>query len=172
MQMALDLETISETYFSGLADPTPQGFMNNAKVGIGTPFEEWPEEIKQLAANYWREIGVEVEIQPIDGTQHTVFLHENSSDGMVAWTSGLTYDAIGQTCSFTTESIWNPVAHEDSEYDSLWEAANAASSIEEQNRLLKAANMRIVEAAPGCVRGRCAAGAGPGQHLRRFPRGA
>ena len=46
MQMALDLETISATYFSGLADPTPQGFLNNAKVGIGTPFEEWPEEIK------------------------------------------------------------------------------------------------------------------------------
>ncbi len=41
MQMALDLETISETYFSGLADPTPQGFLNNAKQGIGTPFEEW-----------------------------------------------------------------------------------------------------------------------------------
>ena len=47
MQMALDLETISETYFSGLADPTPQGFLHNAKLGIGTPFEEWPEEIKQ-----------------------------------------------------------------------------------------------------------------------------
>ena len=183
MQMALDLETISETYFSGLADPTPQGFLNNAKQGIGTPFEEWPEEIKpyyrydpegakqllaeagypdgfktrldylnrfdlnyvELAANYWREIGVEVEIQPIDGTEHTVFLHENKSDGLVAWTSGLTYDAIGQSRSFTTESIWNPVAHDDSEYDALWNAANAASTIEEQNRLLKAANMRIVE---------------------------
>ena len=183
MQMALDLETISETYFSGLADPTPQGFLNNAKAGVGTPFEEWPEEIKpyyrydpegakqllaeagypdgfmtrldylnrfdlnyvELAANYWREIGVEVEIQPIDGTEHTVFLHENKSDGLVAWTSGLTYDAIGQSRSFTTESVWNRVAHDDAEYDALWNAANAATTIEEQNRLLKAANMRIVE---------------------------
>ena len=46
MQMALDLETINETFFSGMGDATPNGLMSNSKAGVGTPFEEWPEEIK------------------------------------------------------------------------------------------------------------------------------
>ncbi len=47
MQMALDLETINEAFFSGFGDATPSGLMANSKAGVGTPFEEWPEEIKQ-----------------------------------------------------------------------------------------------------------------------------
>ena len=46
MQMALDLETINDTFFSGFGNPTPNGIMANSKMGVGTPFEEWPEEIK------------------------------------------------------------------------------------------------------------------------------
>ena len=45
MQMALDLETISETYFKGEADPTPQGMIG--VQGYYIPFEEWPEEVKK-----------------------------------------------------------------------------------------------------------------------------
>ena len=44
LQMALDLETISDTYFAGFArweDPSL-----NAVKGYHTPFEEWPEELK------------------------------------------------------------------------------------------------------------------------------
>ena len=129
MQMALDLETISETFFSGLADPTPHGPIDNSKIGVGTPFEEWPEEIKQyyrhdpegakqllaeagypdgfktrldyterfdisyaeLAANYWREIGVEVEIHTIDNTQSSALARDNSSDGMLAFASAFSF---------------------------------------------------------------------------------
>ena len=46
LQMALDRETIASTYFKGYADPTPQGMMHN-DFHLGTPFDEWPEEIKQ-----------------------------------------------------------------------------------------------------------------------------
>ena len=45
MQMALDLETMNATYFSGYADTTPRGL--NGVQGWSIPFEEWPEEIKQ-----------------------------------------------------------------------------------------------------------------------------
>ena len=46
LQMALDRETISNTYFKGFADPTPHGILHNDGP-YGTPFDEWPEEIKQ-----------------------------------------------------------------------------------------------------------------------------
>ncbi len=47
MQMALDLETISDTYFGGLARWKPQGGVGKAVVGYNTSFDEYPEEVKQ-----------------------------------------------------------------------------------------------------------------------------
>ena len=47
MQMALDLETISETFFKGFASWQPQGLIAEHQIGWSTPFETWPEEIKQ-----------------------------------------------------------------------------------------------------------------------------
>ena len=46
LQMALDRETIAKTYFKGYADPTPHGLIHNDSP-FGTPFDEWPEEVKQ-----------------------------------------------------------------------------------------------------------------------------
>ena len=48
MQMALDRETLHETYFKGWGSPTPNSLLANDLPGVGTPFEEWPEEIKKL----------------------------------------------------------------------------------------------------------------------------
>ena len=45
LQMALDLETINDTYFGGFADWKDPAWLS-AK-GYYTPFEEWPEELKQ-----------------------------------------------------------------------------------------------------------------------------
>ena len=45
LQMALDLETINETYYSGFAKWEPRGF--SVVKGYSTPFEEWPAELKQ-----------------------------------------------------------------------------------------------------------------------------
>ena len=46
MQMALDLPTINKTYWSGLANITPQGPMGEFQTGFVVPFDQWPEEIK------------------------------------------------------------------------------------------------------------------------------
>ena len=45
LQMALDLETINDTYFGGFSDWENPAWIS-AK-GYYTPFEEWPEELKQ-----------------------------------------------------------------------------------------------------------------------------
>ena len=44
LQMALDLETINDTYYDGYAKVEP-GYI--AVKGYHTPFQEWPEELKQ-----------------------------------------------------------------------------------------------------------------------------
>ena len=46
MQMALDLETINNTYWGGQAMTTPQGYFGAGFTGYVTPYEDWPEEIK------------------------------------------------------------------------------------------------------------------------------
>ena len=43
LQMAVDVETISATYFRGATDPTPQGRV--AVPGWYIPYEQWPEEV-------------------------------------------------------------------------------------------------------------------------------
>ena len=45
--MAIDLETINNTYFGGFAKWEPMGHIGYAFPGWYTPFEEWPEEVKQ-----------------------------------------------------------------------------------------------------------------------------
>ena len=45
MQIALDLETVANTYHKGQADPTPQGLVG--VKGYFIPFDQWPEEVKQ-----------------------------------------------------------------------------------------------------------------------------
>ena len=47
MQMALDHETINETFYKGYGLWRPQGLIGNALVGYSTPFEEWPAELQQ-----------------------------------------------------------------------------------------------------------------------------
>ena len=47
MQMAIDLETINETYYRGFAKWQPQGGVGDALKGYYVPFEEWPEAVKQ-----------------------------------------------------------------------------------------------------------------------------
>ena len=47
MQMAVDRETINETYYSGLGKPTPTGVIGDNLKGFYVPFEEWPEEVKK-----------------------------------------------------------------------------------------------------------------------------
>ena len=45
MQMALDVETIANTFYKGYASATPQGMVG--AQGFYVPFEEWPEEVKK-----------------------------------------------------------------------------------------------------------------------------
>ena len=47
LQMAVDRETISATYFRGHGRPAPFGLMLQSQTGWAWPYEEWPDEVKR-----------------------------------------------------------------------------------------------------------------------------
>ena len=47
LQMAVDREKISATYFKGLGDPTPGGLYKQGDQGYSWPYEDWPEDVKK-----------------------------------------------------------------------------------------------------------------------------
>ena len=183
MQMALDPETIANTYFKGMADPTPQGMIHSDNVGTGTPFDEWPEEVKQyyrydperakqllaeagypdgfktrldygnrfdanyaeLVIGYWGEIGVDVELSVKPGPEMVAIQRGHTTDGMMHFSSAATYaDAGTLKAVFTSRSTSNFGNINDPDFDALIERAEAATTLEERNRLTKEANLYAI----------------------------
>ncbi len=189
MQMALDTETMANTYFSGYGEPTPNGFWANDVPGIGTPFEEWPEEVKktynydpagaealldaagykrgadgirfktgmaireyldasyyELAAAYWRDIGVEIEIDVMDiaGFQMVTRDQDTYRIGGLALAFRQTNYVSTLRWIWYTDMPGNN-AYSDPQMDAMIEAAEAAGTIEEQLRILKETNTWIIE---------------------------
>ena len=111
MQMALDRDAIIDSYYGGYAQRDPSGYIGNASGPAHTPFDEWPQELRdayrfnpekaeqlldeagyqrgvdgvrfevtydhreaidlgyvEIASGYWKEIGVEVEINLMETT--------------------------------------------------------------------------------------------------------
>ena len=184
MQMALDLETINNTYFNGAANATPQGVVGDQISGYYTPFEQWPEDVKkgyrhdpegakkllaeagypngfttvvnhfnewdlnytQLAVEYWKAIGVDAEIRPYDRASGGTFINERTWEGMVSaiptWNRNAAWLIRWKGHS---TSVWDVSGIADPELDAIIEAAEAATTIEEQMRYAKQADMILIE---------------------------
>ena len=187
MQMALDHETVHDTYFRGLSKWQPQGLIGEAIVGYNTPFEEWPEEVKksytydpegaekllneagyppgadgirlkatmtvfefaidyfELVAGYWKEIGVDVDVSIPPAGAYGGMVREAKYGDMVSWAAAVQYlapvEPIGYYYSGAT---WNPPHYNDPEYDRLFEAVRDATTVEQQQRAVKAADMYYI----------------------------
>ena len=188
LQMALDLETVNNTYFKGYAQWIPQGLLGKDVIGYNNPFEEWPEEVKQywiydpegaeklldeagyprgadgirfkvplmhgefadlgyteLAATYWREIGIDVEIWLADRATWSGMLREHTLEGLFSGqVAGLDYPPLVPPVWYQSEG-WSPTGVQDPVYDAMYAAAAAATTIEEQIRLVKEADMYIIK---------------------------
>ena len=184
MQMALDLETISETFFKGYARTTPMGLL--ARKGYYIPFEEWPEEVKQyyrydpegaeklldeagyprgpdgirfkttqdllylkdypeIAEEYWREIGVHVTSYQQDAPTYNARYKDQSYGGMTWWNGALPYDPVPMLAQYVSGHRGNRSGISDPVYDAMHEEILAATTIEEQQRLVKEADMYAIE---------------------------
>ena len=187
MQLALDLETINNTMMGGLGDPGPYGILGPATIGFHTPFEEWPEEIKdnyaydperakqllaeagypngfktklmidpartwdsdmdhtQLAAAYWAEIGVDVEIDPVEAAVLVERIQAHTFEGMTRGTSGNAYHPVHVLRVFGhSDGEWVPHAAQDPAYDAIVEAAENAGSREEMMDLANKADQYFI----------------------------
>ena len=126
MQMAIDLEGIDRSVYKGTSAWQPQGIIGEGVSGYFTPFDEWPDEVKdgyrydpaaaealldeagyprgadgtrfktvlnhlyrfplgfsELAATYWAEIGVDVQINVLDGAASTAVRGDRTWEGLI-----------------------------------------------------------------------------------------
>ena len=186
MQMALDLETINNTFYRGYAETTPQGLVG--VKGYFIPFEEWPEEAKkgymydpeaaeklldeagyqrgadgirfktshmihpagnsldftEIVASYWAEIGVDVEIDVAISAEWTERLR--TYEGIVSGISGTIYDPLMVVGWYHSDTHnMNRPRSEWPELDAMVEAAQAATTTEEMQRLIAEADMYAME---------------------------
>ena len=189
MQMALDLETINNTYYKGFADATPQEYLGPGLLGYSNPFETWPAEVKkyyiydpegaeklldeagyprgadgirfrtdlevrccagfshdlgfhQIAATYWKEIGIDVEVKPLETAVWAAHIREATYEGLTSW-GNMDWSPIGQLSHNLSTSAWNGPLTQDLVYDAMVQAVVDATTIEEQQRLSREASMYI-----------------------------
>ena len=191
MQMALDLETVNDSYFDGWAKWKPQGLVGDGAVDYFIPFDEWPAEVKKgyeydpegaeqlleeagyprgedgvrfrttlasenyfsdpalsdIAASYWEAIGVDVEIQtPSDRAAHGASIREHTYEsGMISAYMGYDRSPTLVMRSWAhSEGGYNQPGIRDPHLDSLIEAAEQATTWEEQQRLIKEADQYVI----------------------------
>jgi peptide/nickel transport system substrate-binding protein len=191
MQMALDLETVNDSYFDGWAKWKPQGLIGDGAVDYFIPFDEWPAEVKKgyeydpegaeqlleeagyprgedgvrfrttlasenyfsdpalsdIAASYWEAIGVDVEIQtPSDRAAHGASIREHTYEsGMISAYMGYDRSPTLVMRSWAhSEGGYNQPGIRDPHLDSLIEAAEQATTWEEQQMLIKEADQYVI----------------------------
>ena len=111
-------------------------------LNVGTP--HWDVAYNELAASYWAEIGVDVEVRASEWAGFIPKLHEGDFD-MFAFISGYEWDPIGEILQMTSDSTWNPAHVRDPVYDAMVADVQAATTIEERQRLTKLVDMYIIE---------------------------
>ncbi len=177
MQMALDVETMNDTYYKGYSDTIPRGRVGRGMKGAFL-FEEWPEELKkgysydptraealldeagyprggdgmrfkttmlawpfhdlnlvELQAAYWREIGVDVDLDvAADGAQ--LVARQAAADfGMTVLNNGTEADPVTAVSWYWSGHPRNAVVL-DPQYDAMYDALLAATTYEEETRLI------------------------------------
>ena len=187
MQMALDLDTINDTFFKGRADTTPHGQLGDSLKGFFVPFDEWPEEVKkgymydpegaedlldeagyprgadgirfktsylhrpqleisysELAASYWREIGVELEIQVPSSDTELPALRE-SREALMGHSAAAHYYSELHVTGWYTGAVQNRAFLSDPQVDAMIDALRATTDLEEYMGLFREIDLYSVE---------------------------
>ncbi len=117
---------------------------------LTVPFDVWEGRdlgFFELQAAYWRDIGVNVEINPMDGATYVAFAQSGAAEGMTSRESGgttgdpaVTLRAVGYP-----GAAWNIPKGDDPELSALIDAAAETTDQAEYTRLAKEADLRLTE---------------------------
>ena len=100
----------------------------------------------EIAASYWAEIGVDVELDVFeDWTAYHEGLFSGTYEGMMGSISGTLFDPVMSVGWYRSDAQWNRPLHQWPELDALVDAALAATTTEEQQRLIAEADMYTIE---------------------------
>ena len=100
----------------------------------------------QIAMDYFRKIGIEVEIQAITRAEHSEISVNHTYLGLRTETWAEEYaSGLAMLSAYWSKNAWNPNNINDPVYDEYYENAVAATTLEEQQEWARKANMHIVE---------------------------
>ncbi len=99
----------------------------------------------QIAVEYFRAIGIGVEMSLNDRTTHNARIQGHQMKGLITDSTNVDYGAFPAISSPTKGHLWNTPNVNDPVYDAMVRAVDAATTLEEQIRLVKEADMYIIE---------------------------
>ena len=99
----------------------------------------------EIAASNWAEIGVDVEIDPLTATEYNERLFSRTYEGMVSAIAGALHDPLMLVGYYRSDAQYNWPGSQWPELDGMVDAALAATSFEEQQRLVREAGMYAIE---------------------------
>ena len=102
-------------------------------------------EFAEIAVAYWAEIGVDVEIDALNYAEYHERLYSRTYEGMISAIAGAVYDPVQMVGWLHSDSKFNRGGSQWPEMDGMVEAALAATTIEEQKRLIAEADKYAME---------------------------
>ena len=100
----------------------------------------------EIAVSYWDKIGIDVEIQARTYAEHQERVFSRTYEGIVVSTAAnIASDSVEMARHFHSDSILNRPGSQWPEVDAMVDAALAATTVEEQQRLIAEADMYMIE---------------------------
>ena len=100
----------------------------------------------QIAMDYLRQIGIDVEIEEITRAQNSEWGMSHGYPGLRTDVWAAEYPSgLAPINSYWSKAGWNPNNNDDPVFDEIYEKALAATTVEEQQEWARQANLRIAE---------------------------
>ena len=122
----------------------PRGADGMRFKAVLTHLERYDLNYVQLAVSYWKNIGIDVEIDVQPAAAFGPSRKEGDFDMISVEAAGIWFP-LPMTARYTTGITWNSSNVNDPVYEAMFEAGHAATTLEEQNRIAGELNQYAIE---------------------------